>query len=170
MANTYILISSVSLSGTAANIEFTSIPATYTDLVVKYSLRYTGAGSNTVRLTFNNSASSYSYKTLESSGVSTVASASFTGAYLYGGYVNGTSGTASTFTSNEIYIPNYAGSASKSISTDYVLANNSTTDVYGIILAQLWDNSSAITSLKLVPETNNFAQYSTAFLYGISNA
>jgi hypothetical protein len=38
MATTYDLISSVTVgSGGAANIEFTSIPATYTDLVVLFS-------------------------------------------------------------------------------------------------------------------------------------
>ena len=40
MATTYTLISSVTVgSGGAANIEFTSIPSTYTDLLLKYYLR-----------------------------------------------------------------------------------------------------------------------------------
>jgi hypothetical protein len=37
MATTYEIIASVTVgSGGAANIEFTSIPATYTDLVLKF--------------------------------------------------------------------------------------------------------------------------------------
>jgi hypothetical protein len=40
MANTYEAIATVEVgSGGAATIEFTSIPATYTDLVVKVSAR-----------------------------------------------------------------------------------------------------------------------------------
>ena len=40
MATTYTLISSVTVgSGGAASIEFTSIPSTYTDLVLKLSAR-----------------------------------------------------------------------------------------------------------------------------------
>ena len=40
MADTYTLISSVTVgAGGASSIDFTSIPATYTDLLVKFSLR-----------------------------------------------------------------------------------------------------------------------------------
>jgi hypothetical protein len=168
---THKLINSVTVgSGGAANIEFTSIPQTYTDLIVKYSARYGGAGANTSRLTFNDNSSSYSWRACEGAG-SSPASASTSGiAYLYGGYVNGTSSTALTFTTNEIYIPNYTGSNNKSLSSDFIAPNASTSAVYVIMLAQLWANTSAITSIKIIPETNSFVQYTTAYLYGISNA
>jgi hypothetical protein len=42
MANTYEAIATVEVgSGGAANIEFTSIPATYTDLAIAFSIRGT---------------------------------------------------------------------------------------------------------------------------------
>ena len=168
---TYTFINSVTVgSGGAANIDFTSIPQTYTDLVVRFSARYTGAGANTIRLTFNNNSSNYNYRVVEGAGSSPTSFSVSSAAYSYGGYVNGTSGTASTFSTNEIYIPNYAGSNNKSVSSDYILPNNSTSAVYIIMLAQLWANTSAITSVKLIPESNVFAEYTTAYLYGISNA
>ncbi len=168
---TYKLISSVTVgAGGAANIEFTGIPATYTDLVLKCSARYSGAGANTMRLSFNNNSSNYAYRYLEGSGTSVVAGITTSLSYLYGGYVPGTSNTASAFSNNEMYISNYASSNNKFLSTDYVLANNSTSAVYSIMLGQSWANSSAITSIKLIPETNDFVQYTTAYLYGISNA
>jgi len=168
---THKLINSVTVgSGGAANIDFTSIPQTYTDLIVKYSARYTGAGANTVSLTFNNNSSGYTYRTAEGSGSSSASSTTTSGTSGYGGYVNGTSGTALTFTTNEIYIPNYAGSNNKSFLSDYILANNSTSNIYEIMIAQLWANTSAITSVKLIPASNLFAEYTTAYLYGISNA
>jgi hypothetical protein len=46
MATTYEIISSVTVgSGGAANIEFTSIPATYTDLYVLASIRSNRSGT-----------------------------------------------------------------------------------------------------------------------------
>jgi len=41
MANTYEAIATVTATTSVANIEFTSIPGTYTDLVLKTSLRST---------------------------------------------------------------------------------------------------------------------------------
>ena len=63
MANTYTLISSVTVgSGGAANIEFTSIPATYTDLLLKLSTRTTrSTATDSNKLTVN-SASAYSLR------------------------------------------------------------------------------------------------------------
>jgi hypothetical protein len=76
--------------------------------------------------------------------------------------------TASTFGSTEIYITNYAGSSNKCLSSDSVNENNATT-AYSVLTAWLWSNTSAITSLSITSDGagNNFAQYSTATLYGI---
>ena len=77
--------------------------------------------------------------------------------------------TASTFGNSEFYIPNYTGSTNKSISSDGVSENNAT-GAYTRLVAGLWSQTSAITSIDLVPDTGDFAQYSTAYLYGVSNA
>ena len=55
MATTFTKIASVSVgSGGAATMSFTSIPSTYTDIVVKLSARGdAGAISRSVYLTFN---------------------------------------------------------------------------------------------------------------------
>ena len=53
MANTYTLISSVTVgSGGASSIDFTSIPATYTDLCLVWSGRSAGSDVDT-KITFN---------------------------------------------------------------------------------------------------------------------
>jgi hypothetical protein len=53
---------------------------------------------------------------------------------------------------------------------DAVTENNGTT-AFAKLSAGLWSDSAAITSVKLISQTgNNFVQYSTAYLYGISNA
>jgi len=74
--------------------------------------------------------------------------------------------TASTFASGEMYIPNYAGSNSKSFSADSVQETNASL-AYSYLIAGLWSDSSAINSIALTPLTGNFAQHSTATLYGI---
>ena len=172
MATTYTLISSVTVgSGGAANIEFTSIPATYTDLCIKFSGRgTTGSTTTSWLMRLNSSGTSYSSKRLYGSGTAAASdSATSGGIYLVISTMPASTGTASTFGNTDIYIPNYAGSSNKSVSIDDVQENN-TTQAYAELAASLWSNTSAITSLSIFPDTGNFAQYSTAYLYGISNA
>jgi hypothetical protein len=168
MANTYTLIASSTVgSGGAANIEFTSIPATYTDLLLKLSSRADSAVNfYAVKFEFNSNTSNYSSRYLYGTGS---AVSSITSADSFSSYANGTNATASTFTSSEFYVPNYLVAQNKSYSIDYATENNATLAVAGIT-GGLWSNTSAITSIKLGLEGGNFAQYSTAYLYGISNS
>jgi hypothetical protein len=167
MANTYDAIATVTVgSGGAATIEFTSIPATYTDLVVKYSLRCTAAETGT-NLTINgSSASTYTWRDARSNGATASSADGIAQTALNGGRMTMSTDTANTFSNNEIYIPNYAGSNNKSVSVDTVTENNATTALMAII-AGLRANTDAITSLTWTPGSGNFAQYSTATLYGI---
>jgi hypothetical protein len=170
MANTFFKIASVTVgSGGAASIDFTSIPGTYTDLLVKVSGR-TAAALGFTRLYFNGSTSSFSSIILFATG-SSAGSASYA-SDIRSGYINGTDSTSSTFSNNEIYIPNYASSNNKSVSIDSVTENNGTA-AYSLFSAGLWANTSAITSVKIDVNNNNdgvastFSQYTTATLYGI---
>jgi hypothetical protein len=176
MANTYTLISSVTVgSGGASSIDFTSIPATYTDLLVKFSTRSVNVSGNYDQLSvqFNGStASNYSARLLYGLGTGTPGSVSSgtVGSMIYTGYSTTANATASTFANAEIYIPNYTSSNAKSVSVDFVSENNATDAIAGLN-AGLWSLTNAVTSIKLATvSTFNFAQYSTAYLYGISNA
>lgn len=168
MANTYQLISSVTVgSGGAASIDFTSIPATYTDLVVKMSLRGTSAATYAaVKVQFNGSTSNLSCKQLFGDGASANSSSSATQILFDTDAANN---TASTFGNHEMYIPNYAGSTNKSVSIDSVMEQNGTT-AYAELVAGLWANTSAINQVTIAPTANNFAQHSSAYLYGIKNS
>lgn len=169
MANTYVALATTTVgSGGAANIEFTSIPGEYTDLIVKLSVRITRSGlAGYMNVTFNSNTSSYTNKYLYGDGAN---AASGTNAGSYFGDATGDTATASTFSNIEVYISNYSGSNYKSYSVDSVTENNATTS-YPTIAAGLWSNTSAITSIKLAPfDSTNFKQYSTATLYGIKNA
>ena len=170
MANTYVAIATVTVgSGGAANIEFTSIPATYTDLLVKYSLRLdsnpqSGVWSS-INISLNSSSSNFSYRLLFGTG-SAASSQTGTTEVIW---VDSSAATASTFGNGEIYFPNYAGANNKSFSADFVTENNGTSALAGLN-ALLWSNTAAITAIKVAPPSGNFAQYSTATLYGIKNS
>lgn len=168
---TYRLISSVTVgSGGQANIEFTSIPATYTDLVLKLSARSARAAErDSVELQFNNNTSGYSGRTVNGNGASAGSNTCYGTSSINRMDVNGTTSTSNTFSNIEFYIPNYTGSNYKSVSIDSVYEDN-TTNAFQYCIAGLWSNTAAITSIKLGLEISTYTQYSTAYLYGISNA
>ena len=174
MATTYEAIATVTVgSGGASTMSFTSIPATYTDLVIKASARGTQtAASHAFTLRFNSATTNYSSRELvgDGSAVSSGTRGVF-GSALYIGNIDGDSATASTFASTEIYIPNYAGSAYKSLSVDAVTENNAT-EAYATLLAGLWSDTSAITSIDLISFSGHgtLMEHSTATLYGIKNS
>lgn len=162
MPNTYTLISSATVgSGGAASIDFQSIPATYTDLVVKWSTRNNSGRQVTFKL--NNVTTNQTYRIIYADGAS---AASESGTRIFG-YSNGSTTTASTFCNGEAYFPNYTSSEYKSISIDSVEENNATT-AYSTLSANLWSSTSAINQITIIPQDGtSFDQYSTARLYGI---
>lgn len=168
MGVTYTAIATVTVgSGGAANIEFTSIPQTYTDLKILISARESGTSANYAAMRINGNTTTYSYRSIEGNGA-TVGSYNSSNQSVYG--VNNQSNyTASTFGSIEIYIPNYAGSNTKIWSSDAVTETNATTSYIDMIAAS-WNNTTAVTSLEILPGSGNFVQYSTAYLYGIKNS
>ena len=99
-------------SGGAPSVTFSSIPATYTDLVVKASAR-TDTANNVQNLyvEFNGSGgTAYSSRTLYAlnSGAPASTSASSDSKIQYAGYAAGANATASTFSNFEFYVPNVA--------------------------------------------------------------
>jgi hypothetical protein len=175
MANTYVAIATVTVgSGGTSYIEFTSIPATYTDLLIKTSLRSNRADGtviDTVGLRFNgNSSASYDMRRLTGTGAATSSGSGTGDTSLFLDNPPSNSATASTFGNSEYYIPNYAGSKYKSVQAGAVSENNGTT-AYARLTAGLWSNTSAITSIRLTPDTGTlWVQYSTATLYGIKSS
>jgi hypothetical protein len=149
-------------SGGAATIEFTSIPQTYTDLLLVLSARTTYASTaDFLNIYPNGSTSNLTQRRLSGSGDSA------TSGTATRNYINGNSATASTFGNLQFYLPNYASSNAKSISTDAVTENNAV-NAYAIIEATLWNDTTAISSIELNPVYGNFVQYSSATLYGIT--
>jgi len=170
MPNTMILIASSTVgSGGASFIDFSSIPNTYTDLCLKVSARSNSGGavgSDGIKLEVNNSTTNFSRRLLLAYGTTT-ATGSGTDNYS-GAALISSPGTTSTFGSTEFYFPNYTSSTNKSFSIDSVMANNSTTANEINLVANLWSQTDAINQLTLKTVSGStFAQYTTAYLYGI---
>ena len=170
MPATYTLISSNVLTTTQASVTFSSIPATYTDLVLRVSARDSSdTPISTLTMTFNSdTATNYSETVLDGSG--SAASSSRTTSVNADARVmiQPSTYTASTFGSFELYIPNYLVSANKPYSYFGITENNATAS-YIRTNAALWRNTAAITSISMVAPVN-FVSGSSFYLYGISNA
>ena len=161
---TMVKIDSVTVpAGGQAAIEFLNIPSTYTDLKIVMSIRGASGTEGGLNLTFNNSTANFSWRRLIGDGSNASSQNDTTNSI---GYIEKADYTASVFSNGEIYIPNYTASQNKSFSVDVVMENNATGSLMGM-WAGLWSNTAAITSIKLSGAVN-FAQHSTATLYGIS--
>lgn len=170
MANTYVKIASVTVTGaTAASMEFTSIPSTYHDLLIVYSARTNRAAEvvDNINIGFNGTTTNLTARYLVGTGTAVVSSTSLN---RFGGFATGASATSSTFGNTMVYIPNYAGSTNKSFSVDSVSETNGTTS-YQIISAGLWSQTAAISSIAFTSNTSDsFVTNSTAVLYGIKKS
>lgn len=168
MANTYIAIATTTVgSGGAASIDLTSIPQTYTDLLLKLSIRTNRAATfDNFELQFNNNtATQYSNLRLRGDGASASSSSGADNKFIAISGVNASSSTSNTFGSLEVYIPNYTGSTNKAVSIDIITETNAST-AYAFLQAGLLSNTAAITSIKF-SNGETISEYSTATLYGI---
>jgi hypothetical protein len=176
MANTFRKIQTVTVgSGGASSIDFTNIPQTFTDLKIVLSGRMATGGQIycDIGAYFNGSTSGYSTAIVTYTNSGTSAATSSTGSQAKAVWFSeaaGSTATSGVFGSGEMYIPNYRSSNQKIWSNEAVNENNGTAG--NLILSNgLWANTAAITSISLFGDNpaGNFAQYTTATLYGISN-
>ena len=179
MANTYTLIASQTLGTTAASVTFSSIPSTYTDLVLKWSARSdanSGSGIDTISIKYNGvSGTSYSRTGLRGNGGGGVAASSSqtsSGYFQLGQAQDDSSATANTFSSGEIYIPSYTASQNKPVNAFYAQENNIST-AYLWTQALLFSDTSVVSSILVQSGTlgnSNFVSGSSFYLYGIKNS
>jgi hypothetical protein len=173
MASTYTLISSNVLSSSAASVTFSSIPSTYTDLVVRVSGRSDDSANpqGSIRLYINgNTSSVYSFTRLLGTGSTTSTYTSGSGTELFFNQgLSTTQSTTNTFGNAEIYIPSYTNSANKQIGGHQAMETNSTTAYMGAT-AGLTRITSAITTIEVSLNTGNYVSGSSFYLYGIKNS
>lgn len=178
MANTCTLISTYTVgAGGITTISFTSIPQTYTDLKLVYSLKPASGGDIGIRLNFNSTTTAYSdiyiqaLNTTSSPQPPAKGTNVFAGAAAYAGAMaDSTLSGGNLATNSELYIPNYTAAQGKAF---LVSATAEANRNLGFIeeVSSYWGNNAAINRIDFVTNSSaNFGQYSVASLYGIKNA
>jgi hypothetical protein len=162
------LIGSVTVgAGGTASIDFTSIPNTYTDLALLFSVRSDGSGSQSsffIRFNGDAGATNHSYRNFYGTSSSAVSTNS-TGAGMSTGWGDYAADTTNVFSSGVAYIPNYAGSTTKIASIEFFSEGTSGTQT---VTAGAWTGTAALTAIKIYAAAGNLVQNSTAYLYGIT--
>ena len=170
MAKGYQLIQSQTLTSAVSSVTFSNIPQNFTDLVVKMSGRSNRAANHDagVNITFNGvGGTSYSDKFTRGDGSAANSYADTSAAVGYFGRNPASSATASTFGNIECYISNYTSANNKTYSVESVTENN-ITGAYLELIAGLFSNTSAITSITIGDaNSSTLAIGSTFYLYGV---
>lgn len=162
MAATYTPIASVTLGTTTATVTFSSIPQTYTDLVISYE--GTSAATNG-GLRFNSdTASNYSFQRFFGEGAGGVASADGAINATYAGIMIGSTGRTNAVAN----IMNYSNTTTYKSTISTGLTNSADATKYNVsFLTGNWRSTSAITSVSVLSNSGNFSVGSTFNLYGI---
>ena len=176
MATTYTLISSSTLGSTASTFTFSSIPSTYTDLVVRLSARCTYSGNaypNYLYTRFNSDTTTkYGEILLFGQDGTVYSSINSNTTFSQMLTENSDASTANTFSNVEFYIPNYLSTATKPFSNFGIAENNaSTAQIVGVGASQ-YRGTSAISSItfSMSAGAGSFMANSSFYLYGIKNS
>jgi hypothetical protein len=163
------LIESKTLVSANSTIEFTSIPQTFTDLILLGSSRADGDGIINVSARFNtDSGSNYSLRLLYAENSTSALSTAETGTKIRFFYSNSNNTTSNTFSNWCMTIPNYTSSLDKSLSIDHTTEHNGTSPMIQGLTVGRWSGTAAITRITLTHETGaNFVAGSIVSLYGV---
>ena len=151
----------------AASITFSSIPSTYTHLQIR-GINKTTAGTGNEWLTFqvNGATTNIAARhTLYGDG-STITSEGETTTQSYWFAFGSADSTASVFGAVIMDVLDYANT-SKNKTFKTLSGWDKNGSGFSAFNSNLWNSTSAITSLTIIPRTNSFAQYTSFALYGI---
>ena len=170
VANSYESIQTVTVgAGGSSTITFSSIPSTYKHLQLRIlAATTTAAGDGAYfNIRFNSdSGTNYSYHDLFGNGSSVTASGLATQTAIYGQRLSEANLT-SIFGGVVMDVLDYASvNKNKTVRSLGGYDANGSGSIY--LISGAWYNSStAINTIVLTPDANNFAQYSSFALYGI---
>jgi hypothetical protein len=161
-------------SGGASNVEFTSIPGTYTHLQIRGISKATNNPSATdwnllYIETNSDTGSNYSEHRIEGNGSSVSATGSANTTKMAVSVESGSLQNANTFGVAVIDVLDYANTNKYKTFRGLGGADNNGSGVVSFH-SGLWRSTNAITSIKLTPQASTFAQYTQFALYGIKSA
>lgn len=166
MPSTYTPISTTLLSSTSSSITFSSIPQTYTDLVLIMDIIGDNAYYPQIRLN-GDTGTNYSQTYFRGQSGSMTSNRASNQSWLY---VTGSAlyGISNYQLGSIVFFNNYSST------TQYKTAlgrDNSSQGTPAIdYICSTWRNNAAITTINIVPGNGNFSVGSTFTLYGIKAA
>ena len=166
-------IATVTAAGGETSLTFSSIPSTYKHLQIRGMLRDSAAvaGGSELDLQFNSDSTSgnYWYHRLYGNGTSALATGGSYSAVALPYFGSSGSNSAGIFGAGIINIIDYASTSKyKTVRSIQGIDANILSTSYQINLSSgMWNSTSAITTIKLLPSTS-FAAGSTFALYGIN--
>ena len=150
-----------------SSISFTSIPATFTHLQIRYSALNSLADNH--KMQFNSdTASNYSWHELYGDGTAAAAASGSNQTFIKASYAGTT--TASFTNGIIIDILDYANTNKYKTTRSLAGVSINAAGGYSFLRTGNWRNTAAITSIQITPITGNFTQYSSFALYGIKGA
>lgn len=164
MAATYEPIATSTLGSAQSSVTFSSIPQTYTDLILIESFQFASTGSQSL-IKFGDSSSLYSVTTLRGDG-SSANSARFTNDSQIANTPGNTNGTANVQVTGIRHIMNYSNTTT--YKTVLQRFGDTSSQVFAVV--GLWRNTAAINTLNIISLTGNFNSGSSFTLYGIKAA
>jgi len=165
--NTYVALDKVTVGTATPSITFSSIPSTYTDLIIVANFN-TATGNQSTNITFNgDTGSDYSWTYLLGNGTTASSSRGSSDNRIY----NGSSATATSgnTTNSIIQVQNYANTTTYKT----IISRSNAADYFAQATVGLWRGSTgsatqAITSITLTCPSYNYIAGSTFSLYGIT--
>jgi hypothetical protein len=159
------LIASYTAPSTQTSVGFTSIPSTYTDLLIVASLR--SADNVFLSINFNGSSSNLLNRQVQLNTGTDLQVLTRTDAFVGYGQV-ATTGPTSTFSYVRAYFPNYANTSfiktwGINMSSEQEIGANG----FAGITAGVWNITSAINAISF---NSGEIVNSTIYLYGLKNA
>lgn len=163
MASTYEKIASTTLGGTSTSVTLSSIPSTYTDLVLILNLTATVALDMGIRVN-GDTGTNYSETIIGGNGT-TAATTRTTSSTLWGNIYTAVSTVSGNF-NGIVNFNNYSNTT-----TYKTMLNRFNSTSYGTeAIMALWRSTSAINSVTVLAQNSSFAAGSTFTLYGIKAA
>lgn len=166
MPSTYEPIQTQTLGSAASSITFSSIPDTYTDLVVVVQGTYSTSDA-IISLRYNNdTGTNYSQTSMYGNGSSALSYRSIDASSIQVGWYPNPGGAA-VVSNMVINVFNYSNSTTYKTS----ISRGDTTNVQGVaVRVGLWRNTAVINRIDLVMSAGNLQTGTTATIYGILKA
>jgi hypothetical protein len=161
MPATYEPIATQTLGSAVSSVTFSSIPGTYTDLVLVGIFAKTADSGSWFRVN-NDSGSNYSTTDIRGNGTSAVSGRDST--QTVGRYFRGLANT----TANNLIVMNFMNYSNTTTYKTIITRANNTNGTESNV--NLWSSTSAITEINLITSTGTYTSGSVFTLYGIKAA